>query len=212
VKDSLRAATAVVCLAGYAATAIAYVLVGAITADNTQHTLVTGLDTAIPYVPELVFGYLTLYLLPFVLILAIPSRRHLREAVISYAVVNLVAFPIYLVYPVYCPKPSVDTSSVSGWLLAMEHSWDTPMNSFPSLHACFALLVWFWTRDRHPLLSAATFANAVLIGVSALFVKQHYAADIVAGYVLAWGAYQVGTKSSISTDSARRRSIMSAGG
>lgn len=186
----IRLTTAIVCLAAYSATAIAYLVVGNFTSNIVENTLATRLDDAIPFVPAFVFGYMTLYVLPIVLIFAIRERKRLEETFVAYVVVNAVAFPIYVLYPVYCAKPAINTDTVSGWFLALEHSWDTPMNSFPSLHACFALLIFFSCRGLNARLSIVLFTTALLIGVSALLVKQHYVADIGAGFLLAYVAHR----------------------
>jgi len=175
----------------YLMTGVVYFSIGNYTSGLTYYTLSTGFDDIIPFVPQLEFVYIILYLLPVVPVFAIDDINILKQAFISYIMINIMAFVFFILYPVYCPKPLINTNTVSGYALSIEHSMDTTMNSFPSLHAGVSLLVFLLCRGLNSVLSVALFLTAIMIGASAVLIKQHYVLDIAGGFLLAYIAYKI---------------------
>ena len=65
---------------------------------------------------------------------------------------------------------------------------DKPYNHFPSLHVAFSWLAVHASQvSRRTRVGLAVLA--VGISVSTLFVKQHYIADVLYGFGLAWTAW-----------------------
>ena len=84
------------------------------------------------------------------------------------------------------------------FLCRLIYAHDAPVNVFPSLH-CYEALVLHLVTFRTPPLRArkalrlVSFALVLLICLSTLFVKQHSAADLIAGCTLAVAAYSLTT-------------------
>lgn len=83
-------------------------------------------------------------------------------------------------------------------LCRLIYAHDAPVNVFPSLH-CYEALVLHLATFRAPPLRAhkalrlASFALVVLICLSTLLIKQHSAADLIAGCALAVAAHSLTT-------------------
>jgi membrane-associated phospholipid phosphatase len=170
-----------------AAHGLAYNAIGAWAALRPSHTLATFIDGFVPFVPAFHYVYLLAYLMPGLAALLIQSRERFRESAIGFVLMNLIAFPIYLLYPVRSPRPSLRPDSVTTWLLALEYRLDTPVNCMPSFHVGVAWLFFYVCRTgRRRALDAALLALALGITVSTLFVKQHWAVDLPAGWLLAF--------------------------
>jgi membrane-associated phospholipid phosphatase len=123
----------------------------------------------------------------------------------SLVLINGIAILIYIVFPVSTQAyrnaifplgPPYPTSTGNLWLdqvYALYNS-DTAFNCFPSLHAAVSTICFYvWYRYSKiklgkitKLLAIITFAIAMGVILSTLFVRQHYIADEIAGIVLAW--------------------------
>jgi membrane-associated phospholipid phosphatase len=64
-----------------------------------------------------------------------------------------------------------------------------PYNCFPSLHVAYAFVSALTCSRVHPGVGAAAALWAALIGVSTVYTKQHYVADVIAGALEAYAAY-----------------------
>lgn len=170
---------------------VIYIIIGNYTFQMKYYTLSTGFDDIIPFVPQFEFIYLILYILPIIPIFTINQIGRLKLAFASFIAINMISFVFFFLYPVYCPKPFINTNTVSEYLLSIEHSMDTPMNSFPSLHAGVSLLVFFWCRGYNRYLTGGLFIISIMIGASAVLIKQHYALDIAGGFILAFIVYKI---------------------
>jgi membrane-associated phospholipid phosphatase len=98
-----------------------------------------------------------------------------------------VACATYLLFPVYLERPVLEVGSLATYLLSLEYH-DPSYNHFPSLHVAISWLVYLACRDAVRL--RGVFLVLVIgISISTVFVKQHYAVDVLAGTLLAWGAW-----------------------
>lgn len=152
------------------------------------HTLPQSwIDRWIGFHPDVwVWIYQSVYL-PMNLIPWLSERREdLWRYVNGFAVLSLISFAIFIVYPVRGPMPQVThPAGMYGLLL----KYDVPLNAMPSLHA--GLLIYtlaYGTRilgnQIPPGMRTLCVLWAGAILYATLATKQHYAVDIVAGSCL----------------------------
>lgn len=152
------------------------------------------LDRAVPFVPEWAWVYQSIYLLLSIVPWLSASATHLWRYTRGFVLLASIGFAFFLVLPIHGPRPDVPASDPMFRLLV---SYDTPLNSFPSLHvglSVFTLL--FGVRISHglvPPLRRAAIAGLVVwvaaIAFATLATKQHYAVDLPAGALLALGCH-----------------------
>jgi len=165
--------------------------------------LQTGLDTAIPFVPQMVIFYLYLFY-PFVILtmlyFAFVDYRKGYALGWSLVAINGIAILIYIVFPVstFWYRQELLAHPLVGnfWASQVYHIFatDTSFNCFPSLHAALSTIcfyTWFQYAKGKPskttkAVAAAAFVIAVGVILSTLFIKQHYIVDEIAGIALAW--------------------------
>ena len=106
---------------------------------------------------------------------------------------------VFVLYPTCIDfRPAAEGTGVFLALCRLIYAHDAPVNVFPSLH-CYEALVLHLVTFRTPPLRArkalrlVSFALVLLICLSTLFVKQHSAADLIAGCTLAVAAYSLTT-------------------
>jgi hypothetical protein len=146
----------------------------------------TWLDAAVSFDPRWVYVYLSLYLLtplPWLATSATELRRYTR----GFAALCAAAFATFAVVPVAAPRPSVAAQG----LYALLVRYDSPLNSFPSLHvAIAAYTLRFAARilPASPRVIAALGAWVGAIAWATLALKQHLVVDLPPALVLAWAA------------------------
>jgi membrane-associated phospholipid phosphatase len=161
-----------------------FTFIGNWASDQRLYSLSTALDEIIPLVVDFEYIYVLGYLIPFVPLFVIKNISKMNILIVSFIILNLFAFTCFISFPVYCPRPSFEIDSLSAYLLSLEYLYDKPVNNFPSLHAGIAWLLYLSCRGYHKPVNAAMFLIAIGIGISAVFIKQHFMADIFAGYIL----------------------------
>jgi membrane-associated phospholipid phosphatase len=165
--------------------------------------LSSGLDAAIPFVPEMATFYVYLFYPMVVLTMLYFAFIEYKKGYTlgwSLVFINAIAVLIYAVFPVstYWWRQEFLANPIAGnfWASQVYSVWSigTSFNCFPSLHAALSTICFFtWYRYSKTKPSAITklvaiAALTIAIGaiLSTLFIKQHYIADEIAGIALAW--------------------------
>jgi membrane-associated phospholipid phosphatase len=150
------------------------------------------LDRLLPLSPvwSVVYGsHLILVLLPFIVI---RRERLLRRTVLAYLLIWAVALVCFLVYPTSAPRPTkIVGDGFVEWLLRIIYVADPPYNCFPPPRVAHTFVSAFACFHVHRGVGVGLGVWALLIGLSTLFTKQHYALDVIAGMGLATIAYWV---------------------
>ncbi|MDP3939264.1 MAG: phosphatase PAP2 family protein [Deltaproteobacteria bacterium] len=148
-------------------------------------------DRLLPLQPVwgLIYGalYLFLILLP---VFTVRAPEHLRRTVLAYLLVWTTAYVFFFFYPTAAPRP--ETLSGEGfavWSLRFLYDADPPYNCFPSLHVAHSCVGALAAYRVHRTVGIIALVCAALVGLSTLFIKQHYILDVVAGALLALLAY-----------------------
>ena len=149
------------------------------------------IDDLIPFQPEWVWVYSGLYY-PIIisLIFTVKSFAQFNYTAFSFITLLGMQLIIFYLFPVKIPQSWRDyepSRSLSTRFLALVHSFDGLPNSIPSMHVSVATLTALHlNRNLTPLIghyAALSLLFPVLIGISAVFTKQHYVIDLPAGAV-----------------------------
>jgi hypothetical protein len=148
------------------------------------------LDAAVPYLPWTWPLYWLCY--PFAALggaaaaLPLPGRDF-RRALTAVAGSILVGACIHATFPASRPEPH---PLHPGQALIHWSSLQVPLNTLPSMHTVFAVLIvtFAFAAWTQPLARAAFLVPAVLTVVSTLTLKEHVMLDLVAGLALGGGA------------------------
>jgi len=158
---------------------------------RSTELLRTPLDDAIPFLHWTSWFYLPIYAAIFVIcIVGFRSRRLYKRALMAVLVVAVVGAAGHILIAAEYPRPVLHPpyGSLSTWFMAFVQSIDPPGNVFPSLHvAQTSTLAFLLHRDR-PRLGTVTIVMAALLALSTLTTKQHFIADVISGYALAFVA------------------------
>jgi len=160
-----------------------------------SRSLECKLDDYFSLKPKWVWIYSGLYYPLIILVVAtVENMREFNYMAMSYFVLLFMQMFFFLVFPVETPKKwrdMVKGDSKSEKMLRRVQSFDKSSNCFPSMHVSVAMLsaMHFITSSYNlglwPLLFPFT------IGLSALYTKQHFIADLLPGALLGWIAFQI---------------------
>lgn len=150
------------------------------------------LDERIPFRPGWVWVYSALYYPVLVLgVLSISSFRQFSYTVFSFLLLLIAQFACFYFFPVRIParwRHFDLNQSISTRFLGLVHKFDSPVSAFPSAHVSVATLTALHLYANLGTIFSAyaivVFLFPVLIAVSSLFTKQHYAVDILPGALL----------------------------
>jgi len=163
---------------------------GNIMSDYSGAACVPGaLDAYVPFVPEAVYIYLSVYWLFLVGVLG--SRDPLESLALLKGGMVLVGASVlvHMIYPVVMPRPDITGNGFALWTLDVLYQTDRPVSCFPSTHCALALFAALSMYRRNSLTGALGVTAALAIGISTLLTRQHYVVDVVAGFILASAAY-----------------------
>ena len=171
-----------------------YVFIGQHAAIGTfgrVHAPELSWDRALPLQPTwgLVYGalYMFLIVLP---VFVVREEEHVRRTFWAYLAVWVAAYACFVLYPTAAPRPAeVPGDGYAIWGLRFLYDADPPYNCFPSLHVAHSFVSALTCSRVNRRVGYVALISASLVAVSTLFTKQHYVLDVIAGIVLAVGAY-----------------------
>lgn len=156
------------------------------------------LDDMIPFKPVWVWIYSGLYYpIIIVLVLSVDSFKQFAYTALSFFCLLAMQLVFFFLLPVRVPEDwrrYETTATVSTKFLALVHSYDDCTNCFPSMHVSVATLTAYhlYANISSSIGGVAilSFAFPILIAISTLFTKQHYLADLPAGFLLGYLNYR----------------------
>jgi membrane-associated phospholipid phosphatase len=145
-------------------------------------------ELAIPFVPAMVAGYLSLNLLlaltPFIL----RTWREIAPLCIVLCLETIVCAACFLLFPVELAYAPQTDWSAWGRFCAAVTALSLPYNNAPSLHVAFAFTAAMAFGARCGRLGRGMLlAWAALVAASTLLIHEHHIVDVVAGIALAVG-------------------------
>ena len=157
--------------------------------ERSTELLRTHLDDAIPFWPWTAWCYLPFYAGTFLIAIAGFRRRWLFDRTVQAVlmVMFIGALGHLLVHAEY-PRtvlhpPYPDLSSA--FLASVQHI-DPPGNVFPSLHVAHTTMLSLLLIKDRPILGRIALVMATMLAISTLTTKQHFVADVLSGYLLAF--------------------------
>ena len=152
---------------------------------QTRFHIYFGQELAIPFVPWMIWVYLSLQVF-FVLPLLVLNSTGLSRFGEAIALATLIAAAVHLLLPAELgwARPA----SVPGYsIFSRFFSFDRPHNLVPSLHVAFSaltcLVVWSATRNQWIRCIASLWTVTLICSVA--LVHQHHMADVASGLLLA---------------------------
>jgi hypothetical protein len=145
-------------------------------------------ELAIPFVPQLIWAYLSMYLLFVLPLLLIPAERMpaLGKQLIAGCLLSAALFlllPAELGFARTVPRDAPYAA-----IYARMFGVDRPYNLVPSLHVIWSTAIALACADfARPAIRVAILAWLAVIVASTVFVHQHHLLDLAAALVIVYG-------------------------
>jgi membrane-associated phospholipid phosphatase len=165
-----------------------YFFIGTAHFDRSTELLRTRFDDAIPFLPATAWFYLPIYVGIFLIALAcFRTRVHFDRALAGVGIIMLAGLAGHRLVAAAYPRPLLHPpyASVSQTFMAWVQGIDPPGNVFPSLHVAHTSSLALFLHHENPRLGRVVIVLAALLAVSTLTTKQHFVADVLAGFALA---------------------------
>jgi membrane-associated phospholipid phosphatase len=99
---------------------------------------------------------------------------------------------IFILFPTYVPPAHLPGNDFFTVLLRMLHENWGRYDAFPSGHIYITTLLALFYSRRYPRQQLLWILILVIISLSTLFTGQHYIADVLGGYAVAFSGYHFG--------------------
>lgn len=161
-----------------------YFLVGAATNAISYHSLAIALDALIPFEPDWVFIYLTVYAFFLIPLFYIDDRNELLIFDASQVLALCISYTFFIVYPVAIDRPPVVAQDFATWALSLVQAQDPSWNCFPSTHCTTCTVAALSVLRVNKRLAWWAIPSTLAICVSTVMTKQHFVLDVIAGVCL----------------------------
>lgn len=179
----------------FAATAILYLTSNHLHIFRPRLLPLSGIDVAVPFVPQTVWLYVSEYLYFVVVYFSFRDILNLNRFIYAFFSILVACVLVFWLWPTTIsrglfPLPK-NLDPLTWMVLTALRRVDSPANCFPSFHvgsvylSCFLLS----NEGRRKFLFFLVWATA--IALSTLTVKQHYFVDVVSGFGMAVIFYYV---------------------
>jgi len=156
-----------------------------------------------PKLPIDIFPLWTIWVLPYVFCYALwlfsviwiilnTEDRVFRSFLAACIFTFTFGVLIFIFFPTYVPAASLPGTDIFTRLLQILHEKWGRYDAFPSGHIYItALLALFFSR-WYPRQRIVWILTLGIVSLSTLFTGQHYVADVLGGYAVAYSGYQFG--------------------
>ncbi len=160
----------------------------------------TPLDDLIPLIPEFIYIYHFTFLISFLYFfyLAYKDKRKFYDMLVTLIISFAISGVIYFLFNTYFVKPDFEPTNFTDNMVVWVWNSTNPTNCFPSQHCFMALALFFACVDCK---SMNTFSRVfgcicgILVVLSTVFTKQHYALDFVGSLVIFGSIFYLTKKS-----------------
>jgi hypothetical protein len=164
--------------------------------ERGTKSLITPLDTAIPFMKEFIIPYIAWYgFIVFVMVyLCLKDRETYYKTLATYFLGLVTSFITFYFFQTTVPRPELTGSDFYTLLVSKIYSADQPYNCFPSIHVLTSYLMARAVSSssiRNKTVLLFVWITSAMIIVSTLFVKQHVVLDAGSGIIYAEVLYRL---------------------
>jgi membrane-associated phospholipid phosphatase len=152
---------------------------------NRNYNLLTDLDKIFPFVPEMVYLYMSFYVVLLVSVFFFRTEEAFGKTITSLSGTLLLTYPIFYLFPANYPVPSFDVNSFTTRFLKWCFQEDVRNNTFPSLHVGISFTIAFAMMHYRKKAGIIYLVWATGIAVSTLMIRKHFLIDSFGGIVMA---------------------------
>jgi len=158
---------------------------------NDNFNLLTDLDKLFPFVPEMVYVYVSFYVVMIISVFFLKTEESFDRIIASIVGTLLFTYPLFYFFPANYPVPSIEVNSFTTRFLKWCFDADVPNNTFPSLHVSLSFTIAFGIHRYRKTLGKLYIIWAIGIALSTLMIRKHFLIDSFSGIVMATFSYNL---------------------
>jgi membrane-associated phospholipid phosphatase len=162
------------------------------TMDNYSYFM--ELDHTLPFVPEMVWVYMSTYIVMLLIGFTIKDNKELFRLIVAILYTWILTYPFFYFFPAIYPRPSFKVIDLTTQLLKYNYLYDVSNNTFPSLHVSLSFIVALTMVHIKSKIKLLWLFWAILVSMSTVLVKKHFVLDVFGGYAVAQIAYLLSFK------------------
>lgn len=169
-----------------------YPLAGHWASQRTSHVLALEWDQYIPFIPWMIWPYLSInFLYPAAFFLH-KKVHDLYQFAKQLCVAQFIAMLCFMLFPTRNNRDLSVVDGIQGDIFDQLKSFDAGYNMMPSLHIAVLIIVWAHPmKDQFPKMKGLWNTYALLVAISTLVTWQHYLLDVLAGGLLGWAMIKI---------------------
>ena len=154
------------------------------------HLFFTKIDHFLPFIPGMVWVYISTYFLILLAGIIIKKDKDLYCLVEGIFYTWILTYPFFYFFPAIYPRPSFEVVDFTTKILKYNYLYDVSNNTFPSLHVSLSFVIAFsMLRIRKNNRKILWIFWAVLVAISTVLVKKHFVIDALGGAIIAYASY-----------------------
>jgi len=158
-------------------------------------TLNTVLDRYVPFWPAWVIPYLLAVIWCGVFIswafMAMEDTLYVAF-ILGWICACLIGYGIFLIHPIYMVRPEVTGAGWAEWLIRIIYAADRSTNVFPSQHMWDTVIITLFLSRWKPAWRRPLWGFTLIVGLSVVFIGQHWIMDVIGGTLLGVIGYYLG--------------------
>lgn len=158
---------------------------------NDNFNLLTDLDKLFPFVPEMVYLYVSFYVVVVLSVFFLRTEESFDRIIASIIGTLLFTYPLFYFFPANYPVPSFEANTFTTKFLKWCFASDVPNNTFPSLHVSLSFTIAFGIKHYRKKLGMLYLIWASGIALSTLMIRKHFLIDSFSGIVMATFSYNL---------------------
>lgn len=165
-------------------------------AGARHYDLSIPLDDKIPFLPEWIYIYVFCYIVWVIgyIVISRQGKEHWYRFALADMSSRIICGVFFIFLPTTIDRPAITEGGLTGGIVNLIFTLDSPTNLFPSIHCLVSWLCFIGVRGKREVsvgYKVYIFIYALLVFISVVTLKQHVMVDIFAGIAIAELCYRM---------------------
>ena len=158
---------------------------------NDSFNLFTDFDKLLPFIPEMVYVYMSFYVVIILSVFAVKSNEDFNRMITSIMATLIFTYPFFYFFPAFYPTTNFETNNFTAKFLQWCFEADVPNNTFPSLHVGLSFTIAFGIMHLRKKVGWLYLIWAIAIAFSTVVIRKHFVIDVFGGIIIATLSYKI---------------------
>ncbi len=154
-------------------------------------SLLTDFDKLFPFTPEMVYVYMSFYVVILLSVFAVETESDFNRMITSIMATLIFTYPFFYFFPAYYPPVHFETNNFTAKFLQWCFEADVPNNTFPSLHVGLSFTIAFGIMHLRKKVGWLYLIWAIAIAFSTVIIRKHFVMDVFGGIIIATLSYKI---------------------